>query len=380
MASILWQPTEHCGTSASRRKTENHILPGYAVGTPRIAAIDGLRALAILAVLGCHGLGNILPGGFFGVDVFFVISGFVITRSLASEWDRTGLVRPGTFFGRRVLRLWPAFGAMLLAVLTLAIASDSTGYRWSVLVAALSISNWARAFADWDGGLLGHTWSLSAKEQFYLIWPALLVLTGALAHRRGLARALVIAIVAASAWRLLLLVSGASPARLFFGLDTHCEGLLIGCLLAIARPAWVGPEVTCHWWIPAAALVGLSLTQHTESALTLSLELLLAPLCAGWILLAAVDGARGLSALTSRPALWLGTRSYSIYLWHLPIFALIGVLGQSVLLSLPLELGITFAIAELSYRLLERPFQVRRSREAVHPPASLHAPQNIGSS
>lgn len=154
------------------------------MGTPRIAAIDGLRALAILAVLGCHGLGNILPGGFFGVDVFFVISGFVITRSLASEWDRTGLVRPGTFFGRRVLRLWPAFGAMLLAVLTLAIASDSTGYRWSVLVAALSISNWARAFADWDGGLLGHTWSLSAEEQFYLIWPALLVLTGASAWTR----------------------------------------------------------------------------------------------------------------------------------------------------------------------------------------------------
>src|ERR1700712_3611651 len=224
---------------------------GRAVPPHGIPALDGVRALAVLAVLADHGGVAGLPGGFVGVDVFFVLSGFLITSLLLQEHRRTGRIRLGAFWARRARRLLPALVLMVLAVITLrrAFAPDSvSGLRLDALAALGWVANWRFAARHTDyfaqGGMaspLQHTWSLGVEEQYYLLWPLILVTVVLLSrHRRYASPAAVrrtvgwLAVVgaAASAGAALRLSGSGSLGRVYFGSDTRAQALLIGAAAA----------------------------------------------------------------------------------------------------------------------------------------------------
>src|ERR1700677_2490575 len=206
----------------------------------RWPALDGLRAFAVLTVMAAHlNDPTLFPGGGLGVDVFFVISGFLITSILLGEQDKRGRVGFGAFYARRALRLFPAL-VVVLAVVAVVCATDShiflahetlAGIPWIVLYAG----NWLRAFSHAASlGVLGHTWSLAVEEQFYLIWPVIFVFgIGRIGDRRRAAALLVSAALAVMAYRAVVLAHGWSINRVSNGSDTHCDGLLLGCALAL---------------------------------------------------------------------------------------------------------------------------------------------------
>ncbi|SNQ50235.1 Putative acyltransferase (fragment) [Frankia canadensis] len=207
---------------------------GGGGGLGRNPALDGLRALAVLCVLVFHM--DALPGGYLGVDVFFVLSGFLITGQLLAERDRAGEVSLIRFYVRRAYRLLPAFWLLALVGLV-AVVTGIDGragalgeFLGSLAASAMYVNNYVQVVRQSTGaGWLGHTWSLSAEEQFYLLWPLVLV---ALCRRPRLARRLPVVLLAGVAavalWRNVLAAFGASATRMYFGLDTRADALLVG--------------------------------------------------------------------------------------------------------------------------------------------------------
>ncbi|HWW54174.1 MAG TPA: acyltransferase, partial [Acidimicrobiales bacterium] len=222
-------------------------------GSEYLPAIDGLRALAVIAVVAYH-LG--LPwarGGFLGVDLFFVLSGFLITGLLLREREQTGRIDLGHFYARRARRLLPALFLVLAAVSTWVAATgttpDLTSVRSDALAALAYVANWRLVlshsgyFAQFSApSPLRHAWSLAIEEQYYLVWPILLL--GLMRLGRGSRRAtvlatLVLAVLSASAMAVMY-HPGADPSRIYYGTDTRAFELLVGALLALlttARPA-----------------------------------------------------------------------------------------------------------------------------------------------
>ncbi|KPM55059.1 acyltransferase [Frankia sp. R43] len=204
-------------------------------------ALDGVRALAMLCVLVFHM--DALPGGYLGVDVFFVLSGFLISRQLLAERDRTGRVCLPRFYLRRAYRLLPAFWMLVLVgftavvVLGVGTAGERDEFLHTLAAAMLYVNNYFQVVQQNTGaGWLGHTWSLSLEEQFYLLWPLLLLV---LCRRPWIDRRLPVVllggVVVVMLWRDALNASGASATRTYFGLDTRADALLVGCALA----AWL---------------------------------------------------------------------------------------------------------------------------------------------
>lgn len=204
-------------------------------------ALDGVRALAMLCVLVFHM--DALPGGYLGVDVFFVLSGFLITRQLLAERDRTGRVSLPRFYLRRAYRLLPAFWMLVLVgftavvVLGIGTAGERDEFLHTLAAAMLYVNNYFQVVQQNTGaGWLGHTWSLSLEEQFYLLWPLLLLV---LCRRPWIDRRLPVVllggVVVVMLWRDALNASSASATRTYFGLDTRADALLVGCALA----AWL---------------------------------------------------------------------------------------------------------------------------------------------
>lgn len=323
--------------------------------------LDGLRACAFLSVFAMHTVGGVFWGGWLGVDMFFVLSGYLITAILRAEYDATGGINKARFYWRRFARLAPA----LLAVAGVwAIQRAWHGLPTARPLAAVLLycANWTRAFR-WEVGLdaLAHTWSLGVEEQFYLLWsPALLV---ALRSRRP-ALLVAIGIIVVNFWRWGLLAAGAPIERLYNGFDTRADSLLCGCLLALLpqavrakQPAWLawasilflcGCGMRLTFTLPIVYLAGFPLIA-CGSALVIN-EATIAP-----------GGA--LSHSLRLPSLvWLGRLSYSAYLWHLPIIAARlwpanWWLGWRTLL----DLSLTLAVASLSFYLVERPARARLS-------------------
>src|SRR5262245_21094061 len=198
--------------------------------------LDGLRAVAVMSVLLMHGG---MPGfhwGYIGVDLFFVLSGYLITSILLREQLRTGQISLLSFYQRRALRLFPALAVLCIVFLAYAffVLRDPTQGLREIVVVALYLSNWTRAaglnFPEW----LGHTWSLAIEEQFYLLWPLVLLAISAARRPIPLLLAVAGAIVAVSCWRLTLVMHGASTDRLYNGTDTRADALLMGVALALA--------------------------------------------------------------------------------------------------------------------------------------------------
>lgn len=336
-------------------------------------ALDGVRALAIILVIVFHSGCPFLAGGFVGVDVFFVLSGFLITTILATEIQQSGTIHYGNFFARRLLRLVPAL-ALLLSVYLLA-ASRGSNFRHHLTDAGLAIylADFSRAWGWYGGGrpgLLGHTWSLAIEEQFYLVWPWALLLLFRVVRRPGNRIALV-AILAASlaAWRAVLFLGlGASFERVYNAPDTHADGLLIGCAVGLAFTAGrLTASASVGRWAPPAAILGLlalSIAGNEAAAWMVSFGGLLASLMAAALIIALVCRPESLAArlFALAPVVYLGKVSYALYLWHHPVMKLFTERNYSWVATLAFGGGISLLAATASYRFVERPFLSMKRR------------------
>lgn len=320
---------------------------GMAEGEWRLgyrAELDGLRGVAIALVLLLHWWPDTFPGGRIGVDLFFVLSGFLIT-TLMIEDGQLSLTR---FYERRARRLLPPVAVFL------ALFWWADGAMW----VALYVGNWARAVGELSP-YLAHTWSLAIEEQFYVAWPLLF-----LALRRY-PRWIVAGVLFGTA----LLVglhrtqSLGDAHRLVNGTDTRMDGLAIGCAVAFGLP-WL---LRIPWGALAIASLGPLAYVFFVDAILWGWGYTL--VSAGWaiVLLAVLQG-RAAKLLAHPSLVWLGVLSYSLYLWHYPI----AVAVESGDIGLPHNLATTvgmivasFAVALASHRWIETPFR-RRSRTSGH--------------
>jgi peptidoglycan/LPS O-acetylase OafA/YrhL len=203
--------------------------PGY------IPELDGMRGLAILAVMMFH-TKRFLLGGFIGVDIFFVLSGFLITTILVKEYDTTGHINFKHFYLRRILRLAPALILMLAVFSAFSIlflhAAELKRNLMQVLIVVCYATNWARALDFYPMGHISHTWSLSMEDQFYILWPIMLLcLLRFVKSRRSVVSIICFLALLSWALRVFLARNGASTPRLQVGLDTRADALLVGCAL-----------------------------------------------------------------------------------------------------------------------------------------------------
>lgn len=302
--------------------------------TQRIPGLDGLRAFAVLAVLLFHAApGGPFPGGFLGVDLFFVLSGFLITGVLVAD-DRLG-----SFYWKRFCRLGPALGLFLLAYVLVAPAIwPGHSHGRDALLAGLYVSNWT--FTFWgDPEYIRHTWSLAVEEQFYLIWPFALPL---LLKSRQPARWLFAAVVLLTLWRCSF---AANWMSYYYRTDTRLTGLLVGAALYFVRDRLVLSRTA--FWIGAALSGWLLLAADILRAF---LFIPLAELAAVLMIGAAVSG--NAPHFLDRPLLVrLGLWSYGIYLWHNP--ATLALRDQGFWVALAGSLAVAIPCAALSYYSVE---------------------------
>ncbi len=348
---------------------------------PYLPGIDALRALAVLAVFFYHAGVEWLPGGFLGVDLFFVISGYLITTLLLREFRRGGHVKLGRFWLRRARRLLPAVGVMIaLTMLVGAILEPDRveQLRGDAIASLAYFANWHFIYADVSyfdqfqrPSLFTHLWSLSVEEQFYLFWPLVFAAGMKLFGRTRLLLGVAVGALTSVALAWVLFEPGADASRVYYGTDTHAVGLLAGVALALvwspvelrrrqAGPR-VGPILDTVGVLALGLIVAAFLTVNDyDLGLWRGGYLWLALITAVLIAVVAHPAARLGGVLGQAPVLWLGLRSYSFYLWHWPVLALTRP-GTDVDLPsellIPLQLALVALLAELSYRFVELPFR-----------------------
>ncbi|WP_172194647.1 acyltransferase family protein [Saccharibacillus qingshengii] len=342
--------------------------------------LDGLRALAVLAVIFYHLHTQWAPGGLLGVTMFFVLSGYLITDILLAQWDRTGRFDMKDFWIRRAKRLLPAMLAVVLATVLWSILVDRSrlpAMLGDVPAALFYYSNWWLIFHEVSyfesfGPLspLGHLWSLAVEEQFYIFWPVLLGIGLILAQKNRGKLALVLAgLSLASALAMgIMYHPGEDPSRVYYGTDTRLFSLLIGAALAVVWPsrklktnisksATKTLDITATVCLIVIAVLifksndyGTFLYRGGMVLLSLATTILVAAL--------AHPACRLGSLLGAKPLRWIGARSYGLYLWHYPVIVLTTPLvntGGPNMTRILLQLLVSFVLAALSYRYIEQP-------------------------
>ena len=344
---------------------------------PYMPGLTGLRGFSILCVLIFHANVHWLPGGFLSVDIFFVLSGFLISAMLTREFDHTGQIDLKRFYLRRARRLLPALIAMLLTfTVMMAILHGSQGFADAIqesAVALFYVSNWTRAL-DWHAPqYLGHTWSLSIEEQYYLLWP--ICLLWILCNRRlnPLKIALSMALISAL-WRAWLASEGASVNRLYNGTDTRLDGLMLGACIGIAYARGMlsdcSSKLSSGQW-QACGLAALTLIAWCLLGVKLWLDMrlyywllhLFQWLAVVLVVVLLVVSQGVLYKIFNNQAMyWLGGISYGLYLWHWPIYRLMQDIGASPISILIFGGGITLLVAQLSWSFVERPILLVASK------------------
>ncbi len=398
--------------------TEQH-SPGLtarpsATGKERIVSLDGLRAVALLIIMGYHFGVGWLQGGFLSLDIFYVLSGYLITGLLLSEYRKRSAIKLSAFWLRRARRLLPALLIVLVVVTLMVRYAEPAGlypdFRISALSALFYFSNWWQIaaqsnyfFATGPVYPLTHTWSLAVEEQFYLIWPlvVLAVMTLSGTFKRGLRNLLVVSAVGAvgSIVEMALLYSPTAnnTTRLYFGTDTHAQSILIGAVLACTLTVIQGrrgsegmapPATTpmARRLLTGLGLVGLAgtftLTYTQKGATSFDYHggFALSALSAAAIIVGSACVPRGpmARALSLSPLVWMGTVSYGAYLWHYPVFVYLDAArtGTTGLGLLAIRFAVTFSLAGVSFYLVERPVMEGtfwRSLKAVGPAVVLMA-------
>jgi len=367
---------EDVGRETSRSQGYFHL--GY------LPALDGLRGIFILLVIAYHvvivdssGSSGFMQGGFLGVDGFFVLSGFLITVLLLQEWNRSSIIHLREFYARRALRLLPALVVFLLIasiyVLIAPIGAEAENIRRDILPILFYHLNWIYALNNLQGSIINHTWSLSVEEQFYFAWPLVLIGILRLMNRRRQVIVLVLTgIIASALLRVVLWSRGATVLRLYLGLDTRADALLVGCLIALLA-SWGmlarSPRVLTLIRILAVLstlVYGCLVVMASFGSEFLALGgLTLTAVAVGFIIIMLISAPIQLftRSLGIAPLVWIGKISYGLYLWHYPIFIILSPLrlGLPLIVGLGLQFGVTLAIATFSFYFIERPFLALKS-------------------
>lgn len=346
-----------------------------------VPSIDGLRALAVIAVIAYHLNFSWAKGGFIGVDIFFVLSGYLITNILLTQWEKNQTLQLKQFWLRRFRRLIPAAYVMIVVVVIFSVLFHSEilkNLRGDAIASFFYVSNWWFIFHNvsyFDSfGMpspLKNLWSLAIEEQFYLIWPVFLLVFLRWVKNPKLLLKIVIGLGLLSAiWMTILYVPGTDPSRVYYGTDTRLFDLLSGCALAFVWPFnRLSPN------IPKRSKAALNIAGTISILFFLLITALVSEyqpfLYRGGLLFVAIMGvvmiatiahpASYLSKIFSfKPIRWIGTRSYGIYLWHYPIITLttpVLEIGQPSIWRSILQVAATFIIAELSFRYIETPIR-----------------------
>jgi peptidoglycan/LPS O-acetylase OafA/YrhL len=363
-----------------------------------LPGLDGLRALAVAAVVVYHLGFGWAQGGLLGVGVFFTLSGYLITDILLGQWDKSGRLRLGDFWLRRARRLLPALFVMLAVVAVWVNTLDRAelpGFRGDVIASTLYVSNWwyigqhASYYAQFAAPApLDHLWSLAVEEQFYLLWPWLVLLGVWLLARRGRGRhwmaAVTVALAAVSAVEMAVLYQpGFDSTRVYEGTDTRAFGLLLGAALAMAWPTRRKTPLprAAKWPLDAAGVAGLAVIgvliwrTNQYSPFMFRGGLVLLSLATVLVVAAvATPGSLLGRALGYGPLRWLGVRSYGIYLWHYPVIVLtapaLAIGGMSVTRAV-ITAAACVAIAAVSWKYVEEPARRGISRPAPPRPRPL---------
>jgi len=330
-------------------------------------ALDGLRSVAVLIVLAAHAGVPYPRSGGVGVDLFFVLSGFLITGILSGEASATGRISLRDFYARRFLRLAPALVMVCAGVLFAAVIVGDPLPLGQVGVALTYTANWARALFDYDLGALDHCWSLAIEEQYYLVWP--LVVWGLERSVKGDFRKgwILVGFALLTAVYRFAMVGTYSAERIYFGLDTHLDGLVLGSALSYFVRAARGDRgrlerfagVLSYGLVPMA-IAGLLAIMHlltweypwmgrlgfflvAGAGMVLVADLVWSPL--SWLA----------PMLSVAPAVYLGRISYGLYLYHFPIYRGVerGLPDAPFPVALGVKLALTLLVAALSFHLFE---------------------------
>ena len=353
--------------------------------TRHISSIDGLRAIAVTAVVLYHLGISWIPGGFLGVDLFFVISGYVITRLILDSINQSSALDLRAFYAARIRRIYPGFLFMVIStIIFIGVWAPEAIKRFlSDLPYALSGTiNWALVARNQDyfetigrPPLLQHTWSLAVELQFYLIWPIILLTVLKYFGKKNIARiALIIAIISGTALFLVSLQldqsNSAKVSHIYFGTDTHSLGLFLGSALAVS---WIPQNLSANITrraqdvidgIGVVGLLGLISTFLFIDESNASLYQIAFPLAAIFgclVIISLVHPASRFAPIISTPPFrWVGQRSYGIYIWHWVIFQVtrpsVDLSGETWALYLARVL-LVLALADISLRWVEIPFR-----------------------
>ena len=357
----------------------------------QVKGLDGLRGLAVIAVVLYHFFPSLLPGGYLGVDLFFVLSGFLITSLLVREFRTSGTISLKDFWVRRFRRILPAAVSVLVMCTALVawIGGDlAVGLRQQFLGTLFFVNNWTQIatsqsyFADNEIQVFAHYWSLAVEEQFYVIWP--LLITGVFLISRRKPRRLPILVAAVLAIgsavaMALLYVPGEDPTRVYYGTDTHAFGLLTGAVLSLLMTSTKSDPQADSWAATGKAESRIAGIIGTVALIGYGAQLFLMPDDAeityrGGLFLTSVLGVlmvwgvvREYGPMTplfrTKVMRWFGQRSFSLYLWHWPVIMMLKALfegnqnsDKSWILGL-VAVPISLLLSEISYQFIENPFR-----------------------
>ena len=380
-------PDRHPEGSPATHRSLDHLR--------HVAGLDGIRAVAVLGVLGFHAGVGWFDGGLLGVDIFFVLSGYLITSLLIGEWSGSGTIAFLRFYERRARRLLPGLFILLLLVAAYArwfTAPDGLGtLRNDGLSTMAYVANWRFVFSGQSYFVhfgppspLLHTWSLAVEEQFYLVWPAVALFVLRRRGRRALGMVAAAGLVLSSAWTAALFHAGVNVSRLYYGTDVRTQEVMMGALLAVVlpaikrrsmasigadaasgaelrrRPRWV---ITAFGTLGALALIwALHVVTGQGNFLYNGGFSLVALATGAVILLVTLQPKAMVSRVLSIGVLgYIGRISYGLYLYHFPLFMMIdhGHTGLSGWALLTVRMTVTGAAAVLSYHLIEMPIRNR---------------------